>query len=81
MRCHCCDKALTEAEIQFIPQTLKFEMCSICLEVAMDAAYSDGFVRPDEMDEIPILDPAGEQLVLYGDDFGPDLSAYSPHSE
>lgn len=66
MRCHCCDKALTEAEIQLNPDG-KFEMCPICLEIALDAAYCDGFVRPDELEDIPILDSAGEQLFLFGD--------------
>lgn len=56
MRCHCCDKQLTEAEIQYIPATNSFEMCSICLEIAMDTAYSDGFVRPDDVDGVEILE-------------------------
>jgi hypothetical protein len=77
MRCHCCDKALTEAEIQITPDK-KFDMCSICLDVAMDAAYSDGFVRPDDVQDAPILDPSGEQLVLYGDYTVEDLSKSSP---
>ena len=47
MRCHICDKALTDAEIQYIPETKTFDCCSTCLEVAMETAYCDGFVKED----------------------------------
>ena len=62
MRCHICDKALTDAEVQFIPETKGFECCSICLEAAMDAAYCDGYVRPDDAEnpgfgEVEVLEP------------------------
>lgn len=60
MRCHACDKELTEAEIQYIPEDKSFEMCSICLEIALDAAYSDGFQRPDDADSVELLIEDGE---------------------
>ena len=56
MRCHICDKALSEAEIQVTPDGKGFEPCSQCMEVILDAAYSDGFVRPDDLDEVETLD-------------------------
>ncbi len=56
MRCHICDKALTEAEIQLTPDGEGFEPCAHCMEVALDAAYCDGFVRPDDLDGVEILD-------------------------
>lgn len=62
MRCHICDKALTEAEIQINPDK-KFECCSICLEVALDAAYCDGFVPPDEYSEKVSTKYAPEPLL------------------
>jgi hypothetical protein len=67
MRCHICDKALTEAEIQLTPDKKGFEPCAVCMEIALDAAYSDGFVAEDEYTEkthptfreevVPILEP------------------------
>lgn len=63
MRCHICDKALTEAEIQYIPQTKEFDCCSTCLEVAMDAAYCDGFVKEDPLDDPELQDGFGNGSV------------------
>jgi hypothetical protein len=71
MRCHICDKALTEAEIQYIPQTKEFDCCSTCLEVAMDAAYCDGFVKEDPLDD-PELEEQfgnGETETLHRDTY------------
>lgn len=77
MRCYICDKSLTEAEIQLTPDKKGFEPCSVCLEVAMDAAYSDGFVRPDEADEVPIIEDTEDyQQLSFLDGFG--LSEHSP---
>lgn len=55
MRCNICDKALTEAEIQVTPDNKSYEPCAFCFEIAMDAAYSDGFVKEDPLDD-PELD-------------------------
>ncbi len=81
MRCNACDKALTEAEIQFIPQSKTFEMCSICLEVAMDAAYSDGFQRPDDADGVSILTTDIDDILKDGYDVKPwyEAAGYSLH--
>jgi hypothetical protein len=81
MRCHICDKALTEAEIQYIPQTKEFDCCSTCLEVAMDAAYCDGFVKEDPLDDpeleeqfgngaTEILDPDTYRSTFDHSDYG-----------
>ena len=48
MRCSCCDKAMTDKEIQYRKEDGKWELCSVCLDVAMDAAYSDGFKNEDD---------------------------------
>ena len=48
MRCSCCDKAMTDKEIQYRKEDGKWELCSVCLDVAMDAAYSDGFQNEDD---------------------------------
>lgn len=56
MRCRICDKALSDAEIQTAPDGSS-EPCTPCMEIVLDAAYSDGFVRPDDLaDEVETLD-------------------------
>ena len=66
MRCHVCDKALTDKEVVFNKDLVNpdgsggYEPCTVCLEVAMDAAFSQGHKRPDDH-EIP------EEL---GDEYG-----------
>lgn len=46
MRCNICDRALSDAEVVFNKDLDTYEPCSTCLEVAMDAAFSQGF-SPD----------------------------------
>ena len=60
MRCNICDKALSDAEVVFNKDIDNYEPCSICLEAAMDAAFSQGFHRPD----------GSELAVEVGDEFG-----------
>jgi hypothetical protein len=54
LNCHVCDRGLSETEVVWnkeggkLPGTGAFEPCSTCLEAAMEAAYTDGFVRGDE---------------------------------
>lgn len=55
MRCHICDKTLSEIEIQQEPDGT-FQPCSVCMEIIMDAAYSNGFVRGDELEEFDLDD-------------------------
>lgn len=43
MRCSVCDNALQPDEIVFNPDLDTFEICSTCLNISLDAAYSDGF--------------------------------------
>lgn len=47
MRCHCCDKELTEKEINWNDDLKSWELCTICLDVALDAAYTNGFQNDD----------------------------------
>lgn len=56
MHCHICDRTLSEAEIQVSPDGKGYEPCSVCMEVILDAAYSDGFVNSDDLDEIETLE-------------------------
>ena len=56
MKCHICDKTLSDAEIQISPDKITYEPCAVCMEIILDAAYSDGFIRPDDLDGVEILD-------------------------
>lgn len=53
MKCNCCDAELSEKEIIWNEEIQAWELCSVCLEVALDAAYSQGFTIDDE---IPVLE-------------------------
>ena len=55
MKCNICDKDLNEKEISFNKDIGAFEPCGQCLEIAFDAAFSDGFSRPDDDDAYIIL--------------------------
>ena len=48
MRCNCCDRALTEKEVIFNPEIKTWELCTTCLEIALDAAYSGDFRHEDD---------------------------------
>ena len=76
MRCRICDKVLTEAEIIPSPDGKGYEPCSVCMEIILDAAYSDGFARDE--DEVEYLDD-GEHRTT----FDPDLidPLYLPDEE
>ena len=63
MRCHICDKALSEAEIQLTPDGKEFEPCSVCMEVIMETAYCDGFVREEPLDDPELDDLYGSGSV------------------
>jgi hypothetical protein len=64
MRCECCDRSMEGDEIQYLPDSLTLDYCAVCVDIAMDAAYSDGFIRPDDevtelgegSGEVPVLD-------------------------
>lgn len=56
MRCNCCDRKLSDEEISYNPEIDAFELCHTCLEIALDAAFSDGYTDPDEDDVTSVLD-------------------------
>lgn len=61
MHCNICDRMLSEKEIVWNKDIDTYEPCGTCLEIAMDAAYSDGFqYDDDEADCIYI----GEESML-----------------
>ena len=55
MHCHICDKMMSSSEIQLAPDK-SYEPCALCMEIILDTAYSDGFIRPDDLDDIETLD-------------------------
>ena len=55
MRCHICDRPLSDSEVQTCPSGSGFEPCTTCMDIALDAAYCDGFVKED-LDEVEVLD-------------------------
>lgn len=65
MRCAICDKDLSEKEIQWNEDMRGYEPCAFCLEIAMDAAYCDGFTTED--DEFIIIDDDTFDAGKYGD--------------
>lgn len=56
MRCNICDRALSDTEVVWNKDINTYEPCSTCLEVAMDAAYSQGFTPDGD----PLDDPEME---------------------
>lgn len=62
MRCHICDKELTDKEVQYNKDLKSWEPCMVCWDVILDTAYSDGFSQ--EEDDIVVIDP---DFDVYGD--------------
>ncbi len=67
MRCNCCDRALSEQEIHYNEELKAWEMCVTCLEISMDAAYSQGFSRDNEEDLLFVVDEEYDDNLAYDD--------------
>lgn len=63
MRCACCDKTLSEKEINWNSDLEAFEYCGTCLDIIMDTAYSQKFFE----DESHVVDSTFDDEVMYGD--------------
>ena len=68
MHCNICDKTLSEKEISWNTElgrycTGDYEPCSNCLEVALEAAYTDGFKSEEDEIEEEIGDEYGDGVV------------------
>lgn len=63
MRCHICDKAMSEKEIQVSPDGVTYEPCATCMDVIIDAAYSDGFTKEDPLDDPELQEAFGDGAV------------------
>lgn len=48
MRCNICDRQLSDKEISWNKEINNFECCGTCLEISLEAAFSDGFLKEDD---------------------------------
>lgn len=48
MKCHICDAELSDKEVSWNKELNSFEPCTVCLDIAMDAAYSNGYTTEDD---------------------------------
>lgn len=48
MRCYICDKELSDKEGSYNKELRQCEPCGTCLDIALDAAYADGFRTEDD---------------------------------
>ena len=80
MHCNICDKQLGEKEISWNDDLGTYEPCVTCLEVIMEAAYSDGFDTED--DEFIVLESSFDEdthsfgASQYNLDLGDDYDPY-----
>lgn len=74
MKCKCCNATLSEKEIIWNDELKEWEMCTVCVDIAMDAAYSEGFTIDDE-DSVVVLDTDYDQI----DDLYPQLGQRWPY--
>ena len=63
MKCHICDKELSDKEISYNEALESYEPCMYCLEVAFDAAYCQGFHIED--DKYVIIEDAEDDITSF----------------
>lgn len=56
MRCNICDHTLTDKEVIFNKEAEAFEPCTTCLDIAMDAAYCDGYQYNEETECVVLVE-------------------------
>ncbi len=71
MRCNCCNRQLNDKEIVWNQDLQAWEMCGVCLEVAYDAAFSNGFRDGSDEDDLYVID----------EDYDDDGTEYVPLSD
>ena len=60
MKCNICNATLTDKEISFHPMTGALEPCTVCLDIAYDAAFPG---MRGEDGEIELLDDGSEDIL------------------
>lgn len=68
MKCNICNKDMSDKEVSYNEDLKSYEPCTECLDIAMDAAYSQGFLTEDD---IYVVDPsfdgdAGDIIYVQG---------------
>jgi hypothetical protein len=63
VKCAICDKTLSEQEIIMNKQTGTWEPCGLCLEIALDAAFSGDFKADDDLDDPELNSKFGSGAV------------------
>lgn len=67
MKCSCCDKDMSDKELTWNEELQAWELCTVCLDVAYDAAFSQGFAYDEEDWSFVVdtdFDPATEAFVF-----------------
>jgi hypothetical protein len=62
LKCHICDRDLSDTEVIFSNDTQTYEPCTTCLNIVMEAAYCEGFVKEEPYPEIEIFEDETEVL-------------------
>lgn len=60
MRCHICDKELSDKEVSYNEDLQGYEPCTECLDIALDAAYSGGV--PDDERQFSAVDSSFDEV-------------------
>ena len=76
MRCNCCNRQLNEKEITWNNDLQAWEMCGVCLDIAYDAAFSQGFRCDDESG----YDSDDDSFIIL-EDFDDDMGYTTPLSD
>lgn len=67
MKCNICNKDMSDKEIVYSDDLKTYEPCTTCLDIAMDAAYSQGFLTED--DEYVIINDGDDDAPTYSKEF------------
>ena len=75
MHCKVCDREMSEKEITWNEELNDWEICSTCLEIALDTAFSNGI---DEEDQSFVV---FDDSILYGDSDDMLSSSWEKYSD
>jgi hypothetical protein len=70
MKCNICDKDMSDKEVSYNEDLKAYEPCTTCLDIALDAAYSQGFHTEDDEFEYCVdeeFDAGAAEFNHYGE--------------
>lgn len=76
MRCSICDRELSDKEVTWNDELQDWEICTTCLEISLEAAFSDGY-QAEEDDSFVVL----SDDLFYGDSSDIVYHSWSKYSE